>query len=104
LANLQRGRQLSAVEPRWPAAFLCDADNRILVADITLQGSSLTAGKPRIWMERQLMDLNFARNYAVMPDGEHLVILPQSEPAEKKGSPHVVFLLNFFDELRRRVP
>jgi len=94
--------------PQWSRdgrqLFFVTADFRIMVSDITLRGSSVTASKPRIWIERQLMDLNSARSYAVMPDGEHLLMLPQSEQAAKKGSPHIVFLLNFSDELRRRIP
>ena len=34
-------------------------------------------------------------------DGKRLVVMPQKEPAG--GSVHVTFLLNFFDEVRRRV-
>jgi Tol biopolymer transport system component len=94
--------------PQWShdgrQLFFVSPDNHIQVADITLQGSSLSAGKARIWLEKPLMDLNSARNYAVMPDGEHLLILPQSEQAAKKGPPRIVFLLNFFDELKRRIP
>jgi serine/threonine protein kinase len=39
------------------------------------------------------------------PDGKRFAILPRSDPTEAQGgSVHVTFLLNFFDELRRRVP
>ena len=77
---------------------------RIMFAEIGVKGASLNPGKPRLWMERQLLDTTVIRNYAVMPDGKHLLILPRPEEPEKKTTPHVTFLLNFFDELKRRLP
>ena len=39
------------------------------------------------------------------PDGERFLMLTSPEqPSSEEGSVHVTFLLNFFDELRRRVP
>jgi len=38
------------------------------------------------------------------PDGQRFAVLPRPEvTGEPKGSVHVTVLLNFFDELRRRV-
>jgi hypothetical protein len=39
-----------------------------------------------------------------MPDGKHFAVLamPQDEGSER-GSVHVTMLLNFFDEVRRRI-
>jgi hypothetical protein len=42
-------------------------------------------------------------SYDPAPDGKHVVaLLPADSPQEPQT--HVIFLLNFFDELRRRVP
>ncbi len=95
--------------PQWSSdgrrLFFETPDNRILVSEIAVQGASLSATKPRPWMDRQLVNLTgAARNYAVMADGKHLVIIPRSEQAEKNSTPHVTFLFNFFDELKRRLP
>jgi hypothetical protein len=39
------------------------------------------------------------------PDGKRFAIFPELKaPTEEKGDVHTTFLLNFFDELRRRVP
>jgi len=39
------------------------------------------------------------------PDGKRFVVLSTPEPVtSEKGSVHVTILLNFFDELRRRLP
>jgi hypothetical protein len=43
--------------------------------------------------------------YDLAPDGKRFaVILNADGTAEQKPILHVTFLLNFFDELRRRVP
>ena len=39
------------------------------------------------------------------PDGKRFAILPRSDPTKaQSGLVHVTFLVNFFDELRRRAP
>ena len=38
------------------------------------------------------------------PDGKQLAISPQPQAEDEKGSVHVTFFFNFFDELRRRTP
>jgi len=57
--------------------------------------------------ERYLLDLGSppVLTYDVAPDGKHFaVVLYADGTAEEKPITHVTFLLNFFDELRRRVP
>jgi hypothetical protein len=44
-------------------------------------------------------------NLDLFPDGKRFAVIPRPDAtAEQKGSVHVTVLLNFFDELRRRVP
>jgi hypothetical protein len=44
-------------------------------------------------------------NLDLAPDGKRFAVFPRPEATgEQKGSVHVTVLLNFFDELRRRVP
>ena len=38
------------------------------------------------------------------PDGKRFAVLPSEVVADEKGSVHATFLLNFSDELRRRLP
>ena len=54
----------------------------------------------------QLAEPNFTYwNFAVAPDGKRLAVLGGTDNVDdRKGSVHVTVLLNFFDELRRRVP
>jgi serine/threonine-protein kinase len=78
-------------------------DNRIMAASYTANGVSFLPGKPRPWSDKQLTMPTANGNYDLAPDGtriEALVVTPVSEANER--SIHVTFLLNFFDELRRR--
>jgi hypothetical protein len=64
-------------------------------------------GKPRVWSEKPLLDLGSPPTftYDAAPDGKHFaVVLYPYGTADEKPITHVTFLLNFFDELRRRVP
>jgi serine/threonine-protein kinase len=62
-------------------------------------GEPFDAGKPRLWAEKK----DLSQWYDSAPDGKRFVVI-QSEVAEQKGPVHVMFLQNFFDELRRRAP
>ena len=78
-------------------------DNRIMVTDYTATGDSFVAGKPRLWSDQALHYIG-SLNYDLAPDGKRFAIFPKNAPAEEKGAVHMIFLLNFLDELRRRVP
>ena len=69
-----------------------------MVARYTANGDVFVASKPRLWAEKK--DL-YAFDLA--PDGKRFAVV-QPETSEQKGPTQVTFLLNFFDELRRRVP
>lgn len=76
--------------------------NRIMVADYDLAGDSIVPRKPRLWSPTQLFDPGYL-NLDIAPDGKRFaVFLPPPARTEKEGAVHVTFLLNFFDELRRR--
>ena len=72
-------------------------DQGIMVASYTISGETFVVGKPRLWAEKKgLMYFDLA------PDGKRFVV--QEEADRPKAPPPVTFLLNFFDELRRRAP
>jgi Tol biopolymer transport system component len=70
----------------------------MMVASYTAKGGAFVASKPRLWAEKK--DLGFSFDLA--PDGKRFAVV-QAE-TEQKGAAQVTFLLNFFDELRRRAP
>jgi serine/threonine-protein kinase len=85
--------------------FFENPDNRIMVTDYEVKTQSFSSGKARLWSDQQLHDVGGGLNYDLAPDGESFAIFPELKaPAEEKGDVHVNFVLNFFDELRRRVP
>ena len=57
-------------------------------------------GKPRLWTEKKDLGL-----FDLAPEGTRFVIVQsESSPAVQKSTTQVTFLLNFFDEIRRRIP
>jgi Tol biopolymer transport system component len=84
--------------------FFENLDNRIMVASYAVKGDSFVADKPKKWSEKQLAGLvNSGRNIDLAPDGKRVVALMPVETAEgQKAQNHVIFLENFFDEVRRR--
>jgi hypothetical protein len=77
-----------------------------MVADYTVNGDSFVAGKARAWSQKSLVTRAFG-GYDLTPDGKRFVVLQYpSGTAGQDRTPtdSVTVLLNFFDELKRRVP
>jgi eukaryotic-like serine/threonine-protein kinase len=92
--------------PAWSrdgkSLFFETVDSRIMAAGYTVNGVSFSPGKPRLWSEKRLTAPTSDQNYDLSPDGTRIEGLVASTAEETKTSIHVTFLLNFFDELRRR--
>jgi serine/threonine-protein kinase len=75
----------------------------LMVVSYQVRGDSFVAETPRVWFEKQIANFPSTMSYNPGPDGKRIVALM---PADAPAEPHdrVIFLLNFFDELRRRVP
>jgi serine/threonine-protein kinase len=75
----------------------------LMVAAFEAHGDSLVAGRPRVWSGRVPVFFPAVKFYDPAPDGKSIVaLMPADTPKEPRD--RVIFLLNFFDELRRRVP
>jgi serine/threonine protein kinase/Tol biopolymer transport system component len=85
--------------------FFETVDNHhTMVAAYTVKGDSFVADKPRVWLEKQLGGVP-NKNVDLAADGKRIIALMPVETAEaQKAQSHVIFLENFFDELRRKVP
>ena len=80
-------------------------DRRVMAVSYTAKGDSFAPGKPRVWSETRLRNLDVYSNYDLAPDGKRLAaMLANDEAGGQKPPTHLTFLLNFFDELRRRAP
>lgn len=71
----------------------------VMVTSYAANGEALVPGKSRLWVAKK----DVGEYFGLAPDGERFA-MAQEEGFEKYGSAHVTFLLNFFDELRRKVP
>lgn len=76
---------------------------RMMVADYDARGDSFVPGTPHPWgAPRTLLQTN--SSYDIAPDGKRVAAFVSEEPDTSRGNPHLTVLLNFFDELKRRVP
>ena len=92
--------------PNGRELFYLDFNNhRIMVTDYSASRGSFSSGKPRVWSDRQIRRVGNYRNFAVAADGKRVAVFPMPEDtAQDKGAAHVTFLLNFSDEVRRKMP
>ena len=70
-----------------------------MAASYTTSSDAFSLGKPRLWAAKK----NMGDYFDLAPDGKRFAVV-QPEESEQKGPQQVTFLLNFFDELRRRAP
>ncbi len=80
--------------------------NHITAAAYTATADAFATDKPHPWSNAQILDpAAILWNLDLAPDGKRFAVFPRPDATgEQKGSVHVTVLLNFFDELRRRVP
>ena len=94
--------------PAWSRTarelFFLGGDDRIMVVSYTTEGNSFSAGRPRPWSPTQVLRDGVRQNFDVSADGKRVVIFPRPAAEQAEGSLHATFLLNFFDEVRRRIP
>jgi Tol biopolymer transport system component len=96
------------VLPMWSRnghqLFYRTEDQRIMVANYTVAEGTFKADKPRLWFSKQLTNVGLGRNLDLAPDGKRfLVIVPAEGPEPQETQNHVTLMVNFFDEVRRRV-
>jgi serine/threonine-protein kinase len=105
--------QISNGSGKWPLwshngheLFFETSDNHIMMAAYAVKEDSFVADKARMWSETQLGNATQGlANFDLAPDGKRIVALMPVETAEgQKAQSHVIFLENFFDEVRRKVP
>jgi Tol biopolymer transport system component len=80
--------------------LLYQAGDQIMSVSYTTKGDSFVPDKPRVWLAKL-----GGTQWDLAPDGKRIaVVTPMSTPETPKADHEVVFLQNFFDELRRRAP
>jgi hypothetical protein len=85
--------------------FYESRDSRIMATDYAARRESFDAGRPRTWSNRQISNTVFSPNLDLSPDGKRFVVFPgPNVRAPEASSVRLTFLLNFFDEIRHRIP
>ena len=79
-------------------------DQRVMAVSYTAKGESFAPGKPRVWTETRLRVSGTGSTYDLAPDGKRLAAMVADDASGEKLPTHLTFLLNFFDELRRKAP
>jgi serine/threonine-protein kinase len=81
------------------------AGDQVMAVSYTVNGDSFVTEKPRVWARTSgVLTPGPGRKFDVAPDGKRLAVVTPVEAREAPKADHdVVFVLNFFDELRRRV-
>lgn len=86
-------------------AGLSTADGSLMTVDYEVRGDEFIPGKPRPWAEGKRISASLGAAYDVAPDGKRVAAFPAEDaPAGPRENLHAIFLLNFFDELKRRLP
>jgi Tol biopolymer transport system component len=91
-------------EPAWSPngrELLYRSGDRIMTVGFTASGDSFVAEKPRVWAE----NARAVAGFDLAPDGRRVAVFVPAATREASKQEHsVIFILNFFDELRRRAP
>ncbi|MEQ1887187.1 MAG: protein kinase [Bryobacteraceae bacterium] len=100
----------TGVFPTWSRAgrelLYRTLEGQVVAVNYSIQGNSFVAEKPRMWTVSRLAGIGAQRNFDLTPDGKRLVaLMSTAESAVSAGTQsHVIYLENFFDELKRKVP
>jgi len=87
---------------RTAKQLLYEGALRVQVVDYTIKGSVFEPGQTRRWSDGEITAMGTARNFDLSPDGKRIICAPVT--ADPSEGLHVTLLLNFFDELKRRLP
>jgi serine/threonine protein kinase/Tol biopolymer transport system component len=78
-------------------------NGQIMVVPFTVDGDSFRAERPRSWSDGRYTSRATNRTFDLHPDGDRFALAAAQAP-DGAGQDKVVFIFNFFDELRRIVP
>jgi hypothetical protein len=87
-----------------PEFFYSALDQRIMVARYTVDASSFRAEKPRLWSEGRFAARPNSYFFDLHPDGQRFAVVKAKQGPSDVKPDKVVFILNFFDYLRRIAP
>ena len=94
----------AATTPLWSRngqdLLYATTDGAVMAVHYSAKGDTFVADKPRVWLAKYM-----GNSYDLSADGKRLVaIVPEHAATAPQVEHELVFLQNFFDELRRKVP
>ncbi|HZM95315.1 MAG TPA: protein kinase [Vicinamibacterales bacterium] len=94
--------------PVWSSTgnelFYRTEDQYLMVTHYSADGDSFVADKPRVWTNTRIFNTGLIQNFALAPDGKHFAVLMSADgPQPGTTQRNAMLVLNFFDEVRRRV-
>src|SRR5205807_1696188 len=93
------------VYPLWSdnghELFYETLDHRMMVVDYRVDGDAFYPGKPRLWSDREIF-YSGVSNVDIAPDGKRFAVLMLPQSGEK-NSVRIAMLLNYENELKRRI-
>jgi serine/threonine-protein kinase len=95
--------------PTWSSSrrellYQTVSQQQIMVATYAVKGDSFTADKGRLWSPGRFQARPRLRSYDLHPDGNRLAVAPVLDAQAQTKQDKVVFVFNFFEELRRIAP
>jgi hypothetical protein len=96
------------IYPAWSSSrheLFFEVGRSIMVVDYHVSGDAFIAARPRVWSHGPIRRAATQPSWALHPDGKRIAMFPPETAAPDTASqPRFGFLLNFFDEVRRRAP
>jgi len=94
--------------PVWSRArqelFYGTLDQQLMVASYRVENGSFQRDPPRLWSKTRYLVRGPRRSYDLHPDGNRFALAVAPEATEFVKRDKLVFVFNFFDELRRLIP
>jgi serine/threonine-protein kinase len=98
------GGRIPSWSPNGRDLFYTTERQEILRVRYTIHNGTFAPGQPELWTERRFADTGVIAGVDLAANGKRFVALMPAELAGRQQSPnHVTILLNFFDEIQRRL-
>jgi hypothetical protein len=94
--------------PLWsrtkPEILYQGEDGHVMAASYSIREGSFVSEKPRLWTSLPTANLGLTQSFDLSPDGERIAgLLSADTPESRDARRHVNIMLNFSEELRRRM-
>ena len=84
--------------------FYRTEDGQVMVTNYSAKGDTFSSDQPHKFADKKLAVLQTNGTYDVAPDGRIVGLFPsEAAPGAERAQSHVTFLINFADEIARRV-